>query len=415
MLSLAERYRQTRQQSVAACKPLETEDYGLQAEAFTSPPKWHIAHTSWFFETFLLKPYLSDYQPLDPLYAYLFNSYYNGIGEQFARPHRGLLSRPTVVQVFAYRDHVDQHMLQLLAQHDHPQADDIRQRCRLGIEHEQQHQELFYTDLKYSLFCNPLLPAYMPSPIVDPDGRAAPPLQWQPFAEQLIELGCAGDDFAFDNEGPRHKVYLAAYALADRLVSNAEYLQFIEDDGYQRPELWLADGWAALQQAGWQRPHYWFEREGQLCEYTLHGVQPLQPGQPVCHISAYEADAYARWAGYRLPTEAEWEHAATSSALGPAGKVSSVLQPRPASGADGLQQLYSDCWQWTSSAYAPYTGYKPAVGAIGEYNGKFMCNQLVLRGGSCVSQKNHLRPSYRNFFYPQDRWQFTGLRLAQSV
>ena len=413
MLSLTEQFKWTREQSLRACEPLAIEDYGLQAEDFTSPPKWHIAHPSWFFETFLLQPYLADYQPLSDDYAYLFNSYYNGIGEQFPRPQRGLLSRPTVAEVLQYRHYVDEHLLALLDDHGHSQRDEIVQRVTLGIQHEQQHQELFYTDLKYSLFCNPLLPVYTPgvTGVTESSGRA---LSWQHFDAGLVEIGHRGAGFAFDNETPRHKVYLHPFSLAERLVSNEDFLGFIEDGGYQRPELWLADGWATLQKNGWQRPHYWLQRQGQLSEYTLHGLQPLQLAQAVCHISAYEADAYARWAGCRLPTEMEWEYAAAEVPVAMQGSDDGCLQPRPCVDGDGMQQLYSDCWQWTSSAYSPYTGFSPLTGAIGEYNGKFMCNQLVLRGGSCVSSAGHVRSSYRNFFYPGDRWQFTGLRLAKS-
>ncbi len=413
-VTLSERYRHTRQQSLAACEPLVTDDFGLQAEAFTSPPKWHIAHTSWFFDTFLLQQFLSGYRPLEEAYAVLFNSYYNGVGEQFPRPRRGLLSRPTVAEVLAYRRYVDSHMENLLAQRQHPHRHEIERRCRLGIEHEQQHQELFFTDLKYSLFCNPLLPAYAPACERSP-GTAGSTV-WQAFSGGLAEIGYDGADFAFDNEAPRHRVYIAPYELADRLVSNAEYRQFIDDGGYRRAELWLADGWTALQESNWQCPHYWFQRQGQWQEYTLHGARGLDPAEPVCHVSAYEADAYARWAGCRLPTEAEWEHAAADQPV-PARGVAEGCYHHPCAtdASSGLKQLYGECWQWTSSAYAPYPGFTAAAGAIGEYNGKFMCNQLVLRGGSCVTAGGHVRPSYRNFFYPGDRWQFSGIRLARSL
>jgi ergothioneine biosynthesis protein EgtB len=410
---LIDRYRHTRQQSLAACDPLAIEDFGLQAEAFTSPPKWHIAHTSWFFETFLLQPFLEDYRPLEAAYAVLFNSYYNAVGEQFPRPRRGLLSRPTVAEVMAYRRHVDRHMTDLLAQEQHPQRRQIELRCRLGIEHEQQHQELFFTDLKYSLFHNPLLPAYRAS-----DPRAAKPfrsLAWHGFGGGLVEIGHDGAGFAFDNEAPRHRVYLAPYELGDRLVTNAEYQRFIDDGGYHRAELWLADGWTARQESQWQCPHYWLQGQSGWQEYTLHGLRNLEPAQPVCHLSAYEADAYARWAGCRLPTEAEWEHASANEPVMGRAVDDGDYQPRAAAEHSGMKQLYGECWQWTSSAYAPYPGFMAAAGAIGEYNGKFMCNQLVLRGSSCVTGQGHTRPSYRNFFYPGDRWQFSGLRLARTL
>lgn len=425
-------YRETRAQSLAFCAPLQTEDYGLQAEPFVSPPKWHLAHTSWFFETFLLKPFVQDYVTPDARYEMLFNSYYNGIGEQFSRPQRGLLSRPTLAQVLDYRAFVDEAMAGLLAAESHPERDAIRARAVLGVEHERQHQELFFTDIKYSLAINPLLPTY-----VDPKAEAtaaqqaeALPLQWCSFEDGLAETGFDGDGFCFDNELPRHKTFLEAFELAHRLVSNGEFQQFIDDGGYQRPELWLADGWTTVQTQNWQAPHYWLQRDGEALEYTLHGLQSRLPATPVCHISGYEADAYARWAGVRLPTEFEWEFAAADAAAADAaaadaaaahaadcdvgGVDSGHYHPRAAEHAEGLQQLYGDCWQWTQSAYSPYPGFNPSPGAIGEYNGKFMSNQWVLRGGSCVSKAGQLRPSYRNFFYPQDRWQFSGIRLARN-
>jgi ergothioneine biosynthesis protein EgtB len=413
---LQQRFRATREQSVSACRPLAADDYCLQAEAFTSPPKWHLAHTSWFFETFILKPFARGYRTPEPLYEVLFNSYYNGVGEPFPRPRRGLLSRPTVEEVLAYRRHVDGCMLELLAQGEHPERDVIYSRSLLGIEHEQQHQELFFTDLKYALACNPLLPAYTPLPDRGPQRPAAQAsANWLGFEGGLTVIGYHGGGFAFDNEGPRHRVFLEPYALACRLVTNGEYLDFMVDGGYRRPELWLADGWATLQQAGWRCPHYWLERDGQWLEYTLHGLLPLQHDQPVCHISAYEADAYARWAGARLPTEMEWEAAAAQRPVDTAGVDDGVYHPQACDDGAGLRQLYGDLWQWTSSSYQPYPGFQPAAGAIGEYNGKFMCNQLVLRGGSCVSKAEQLRPSYRNFFYPRDRWQFSGVRLARDA
>lgn len=422
--NLLPRFRQTREQSLAACEPLVIEDFGLQAEAFTSPPKWHLAHTSWFFETFLLMPFLSDYRTPHEQYQTLFNSYYNGIGEQFSRPQRGLLSRPTVDEVKAYRLHIDDAMTALLQDIDHPQRAEIVARARLGIEHEQQHQELFYTDLKYSLSANPLYPAYLNSTgrqsHAKPAGAVTAPLQWQDYAGGLVTVGtdpdAAGDSgFAFDNEGPANSVYLNPYALANRLVTNAEFQAFIDDGGYQRPEFWLADGWAIVLEQQWQQPLYWLERDNSQLLFTLCGLQPRDPDQPVCHLSGYEADAYASWAGARLPTEFEWESAARAQP-GPTPDFDPTkLQPTPASGTNPLLQLYGDCWQWTGSAYRPYPGFKAGDGAIGEYNGKFMANQWVLRGGSCVSQQGHVRSTYRNFFYPQDRWQFSGLRLARDL
>jgi ergothioneine biosynthesis protein EgtB len=408
---LAQDYLDTRAQSVALCESLCIEDYGLQAADFASPPKWHLAHTTWFFETFLLKLFLQGYAAPEPLYEVLFNSYYNGIGEQFPRPQRGLLSRPTVDEVLDYRKRVDDAMLALLDVSGHPDRPDIEARVVLGIEHERQHQELFFTDLKYSLGVNPLLPTYVEGTC--PGRSTEPPLIWHDFAGGLVETGFVGQGFCFDNELPRHRTYVEPFELASRLVTNSEFAAFIADDGYRRAELWLADGWAEVQAREWQAPLYWLDRDGESLEYTLHGLQARQPHQPVCHISGYEADAYARWADARLPTEQEWELVAADHLPAAGGMDDGLYHPRPADDGDGVQQLYDACWQWTQSAYSPYPGYRPSPGAIGEYNGKFMSNQLVLRGGSCVSKADQLRPSYRNFFYPQDRWQFSGLRLAR--
>lgn len=395
---LAEDFSLTRRASMDFCAPLQLEDYGLQAAAFASPPKWHLAHTSWFFETFLLKPYLPAYASPNPQYEVLFNSYYNGIGEQHPRDRRGLLSRPTLEEVLAYREHVNRAMLALLGDGDHPDYPAIRERTRLGIEHERQHQELFFTDITYSLAANPLFPAYDPEGAL-PAVRASEPATsaWREFPGGLVEIGHFGDGFCFDNELPRHKVYLEPYALAQRLVSNADYQRFIDDGGYERPDLWLADGWATVQAEGWRAPLYWVDRDGQALEFCLQGLQPRRDDSPVCHVSGYEADAYARWAGARLPTEPEWEHAAAPTAAHD----------------EGLEQLYGARWQWTQSAYSPYPGFRPAANAIGEYNGKFMSNQWVLRGSSFVSAESQSRATYRNFFYPQDRWQFSGIRLAR--
>lgn len=405
-------FRDTRAQSLAYCEPLTIEDYGLQAEPFTSPPKWHLAHTTWFFETFLLKEFVADYQSQDPLFETLFNSYYNGVGEPFPRPQRGLLSRPSLEEVHGYRAHVDAQMQQLLGNATHPQLSDIRERTRLGIEHEQQHQELFFTDIKYSLAINPLLPTFQPRAVPAP--TRAEPLQWYAFDGGLVGIGHEGDDFCFDNELPRHRSYLQPFELANRLVTNEEYQDFVDDGGYERPELWLADGWTTVEEQRWRAPLYWIDRDGEALEYTLHGPQPRDPARPVCHVSGYEAEAFARWYDARLPTEQEWEHAAATAGRATGGVESGCYHPSPATAEAGLTQLYGDCWQWTQSAYGPYPGYRPSDGAIGEYNGKFMSSQWVLRGGSCVSRAEHLRSTYRNFFYPPDRWQFTGIRLARA-
>lgn len=412
-------YRTTRAQSESLCAPLNDEDCTLQAADFVSPPKWHLAHTSWFFETFLLKPFMPGYCSPDTRYEVLFNSYYNGIGEQFPRPQRGLLSRPTMAQVLDYRRHVDSAMVSLLTTSDHPERAAIMTRTELGVEHERQHQELFFTDIKYSLAVNPLLPTYLAAPWTEQAELAT--TQWHSYAAGLVEIGFDGTGFCFDNELPRHKAFVGSFELANRLVSNSEYQQFVDDNGYQRPELWLSDGWSAVTTRGWQAPQYWLEQDGEALEYTLHGVQPRQADTPVCHVSGYEADAYARWAGARLPTEQEWELAAqeaqtaTTHHANTSGIDSGHYHPRAARHRSGLQQLFSECWQWTQSAYGPYPGFSPSPGAIGEYNGKFMSNQWVLRGGSCVSKAEQLRPTYRNFFYPQDRWQFSGIRLARNL
>lgn len=419
--SLSDHYWNTRRQSEQACEGLEIDDFGLQAEAFTSPPKWHLAHTTWFFETFLLKPLYKGYKSLCDDYQVLFNSYYDGIGEQYPRPKRGLLSRPTVTEVRSYRRHVDEYIYKLLDAPERVTDPEVRARCRLGIEHEQQHQELFFTDLKYSLYENPLFPAYCEGKLTTTVSAADP--AWQEYAGGLTTIGIDapandGSSFAFDNECPCHSVYIQPFALSNRLVTNGEYLDFISDGGYRRAEFWLADGWATLQEQGWVKPLYWQELDGALLEYTLYGLLPWHPSRPVCHLSGYEADAYARWSGCRLPTEQEWEHAArkeTDNAYTEPDNRPSSLHPKPATTNFTLTQMTGECWQWTSSSYGPYPGFTAASGALGEYNAKFMCNQLVLRGGSCVTPPGHTRPSYRNFFYPQDRWQFSGIRLAKSL
>ncbi len=440
---LVQQYQRVRTQSSALCEPLCVEDYGLQAVAETSPPKWHLAHTSWFFETFLLKPFTVNYAPVNDAYEFIFNSYYNGIGQQYAREQRGLLSRPTVDEVYQYRASIDAQMLDLLADQNHKHRATILQRTELGLHHEMQHQELLLTDLKYSLAQNPLYPAYHCLPPSSTQPSNTSPLIFCDYAGGLVASGTdvGNQGFCFDNETPQHKTYIAPYALANRPVTNGEYMQFMQDGGYQRAELWLADGWAMRQQKAWQAPLYWQQKglqkgpqqdskkgkaeskaesqagQQQAAEwqvFSLHGLVPLELAEPVCHVSFYEADAYARWAGARLPSEAEWEHAASAEAIAGNFVAAQRLQPRSAAQPHKtMQQLFGDVWEWTASSYGPYPGFAAAAGAIGEYNGKFMCNQMVLRGGSCVSDRHHIRASYRNFFYPPDRWQFTGIRLAQ--
>ena len=410
--ALATAFQATRQRSVDDCNPLELEDYSLQAAAFASPPKWHLAHTTWFFETFLLKPFVDAYVTPNPRYEVLFNSYYNGIGDQHPRHQRGLLSRPGLADVLAYRAHVDAAMLELLYSATPAIWEAVAERCALGLEHERQHQELMYTDIKYSLSANPLYPEFTPQAAREHTGDAPRDAMWEPFEGGLREIGYTGEAFAFDNELPRHRVYVEPFELADRLVTNAEYQAFVDDDGYARPEFWLADGWALVERERWASPLHWVERDGVGMEFTLHGLRPREAASPVCHVSGYEAEAFTRWAGARLPTEAEWECAAADLRLRSRGRDTEGLL-HPAAAGPGERQFFGACWQWTQSAYSPYPGFRPSGGAIGEYNGKFMSNQWVLRGGSCVTWSSQARSTYRNFFYPADRWQFSGIRLAR--
>ena len=404
------RYQALRAYSESLCEPLAVEDYGVQPMADASPPKWHLAHTSWFFDTFLLKPYLPDYRPFHPQFEYLFNSYYNGVSQPFPRSQRGRLSRPTVAEVMDYRAWVDEAMAALL-QRDAGRAPELERRLELGLHHEQQHQELIVTDLKFNLGNNPLHPPYR-TDLVRTVG-SAPPLDFVTFPAGEVQIGATGDGFYFDNEAPRHRVLLPGYALANRLVTNAEYAEFVRAGGYEDARLWLSDGWSWMREAGVTGPLYWREMDQ---EYLLGGLAPLDREVPVVHVSYYEADAYARWAGCRLPTEQEWEHAAAAQSCHGNFAADQVLHPRVAQGTQGpVDQLYGDVWEWTASPYVPYPGYRPLAGTLGEYNGKFMSNQLVLRGGSCETPDDHVRSSYRNFFYPPDRWQFSGIRLARDL
>jgi ergothioneine biosynthesis protein EgtB len=411
---LAEHFRRVRDATVALCQPLEDEDYVVQSMPDASPAKWHLAHTSWFFEEFVLRCARDGYRFYDERFGYLFNSYYNSVGPMHERPSRGLLSRPTVAEVLAYRTHVDEQMQPLLADATAATAE----RVTLGLHHEQQHQELLLTDIKHLFSCNPLQPVYQARE--QSPWRPAPALSFVDLPGGLVNIGHAGTDFSFDNERPRHQLYLQPFRLASRPVTNAEYLEFVREGGYEQPQLWLSDGWALVQRERWRRPLYWAESLEH--EFTLSGSRAINPHAPVVHVSYYEADAYARWAHARLPSEAEWEVAA-SLAPPSQGEGNFVeqgnLQPLPAeagphSGPQLLQML-GDVWEWTRSPYSPYPGFEPLAGALGEYNGKFMVNQLVLRGGSCATPAAHIRPTYRNFFPPTARWQFSGLRLARDA
>ena len=417
--SMIERYRRVRQFTVDFCAPLAPEDMVVQTRENVSPTKWHLAHTTWFWETFVLREHAPGYEPIDDTYAYLFNSYYIQAGERHCRDQRGYISRPTVEQVLGFRRHVDEAMHALWDEADDATRQQLAPLIELGLQHEQQHQELMVTDLKHVLSVNPLRPAYR-SGLAPPEGDA-PPLAWHAFDEGLYEIGYDGDGFCYDNEEPRHRAFVEAFELANRPVTNGEFIAFIEDGGYETPALWLSPGWATVQEREWSEPFYWEEKGGGYVYYTLGGERPVNPDAPAVHLSYYEADAFARWAGARLPSEAEWELAARSHPVEGHFVGEERFQPIPATDAsaggssDGLHQLFGDVWEWTRSAYGPYPGYEPLPGAIGEYNGKFMSGQYVLRGGSCATSQNHVRPTYRNFFHPDECWQFTGLRLARDA
>jgi ergothioneine biosynthesis protein EgtB len=406
-----------RQLTDRLCQPLVTEDYVIQAMPDVSPPKWHLAHTTWFFETFVLVDALADYRSPDDSYAYLFNSYYITAGERHCRPKRGLLSRPTVGDVYRYRAYVDQHMTAFLHNLNCEMLERWSPVVELGLHHEQQHQELVLTDVKYNFACNPLRPAYI---ACDLTARVPPvsPQRWVSFLEGIHWIGHDGHGFGFDNEFPRHRNFVERFELASRLITNGEYLAFMTDGGYERPELWLSMGWDTVQREGWQAPLYWEQQDGNWWMMTLGGMRPVREAEPVCHVSYYEADAYARWADARLPTEAEWEVAATAQPIKGNFVDRQNFHPVPSGKIDEsvpLVQIFGDVWEWTQSHYSPYPGYRAAPGALGEYNGKFMANQFVLRGGSCVTSISHIRPTYRNFFPADARWQFTGIRLARTI
>ena len=412
---LVERYSQTRNVTASLCKPLAIEDMVVQSMPDASPARWHLAHTTWFFETFVLARWESDYRPVSSDYQFLFNSYYNGVGEQFPRSRRGLLTRPTVAEVFAYRQAVDERVLRLLHKFDDENKAEIARVIELGINHEEQHQELLLTDIKHMFSCNPLWPAYRSSP-AKPTSPSRMPNTWFEHSGGLVQIGHEGETFAFDNERPRHTVYLQPFEVQRRLVTVGEFLEFMNDEGYSRPELWLSLGWSTSRDQKWSAPLYWIQQEGQWWQFSLDGLRPLNVDEPVCHVSYFEADAYARWSGARLPTEADWEHAAINTNLRGSFLESGHLHPIPTNDEpNNMLQMFGEVWQWTASPYTPYPGYAAPAGALGEYNGKFMCNQYVLRGGSCVTPESHIRPTYRNFFPPDTRWQFSGIRLARDA
>ena len=414
---LLEQFRQVRDFSTRLCRSLEPEDYVVQSMPDVSPTKWHLAHTSWFFETFVVKVWMPRYRSEVPQYAYLFNSYYNAAGSMHRRDLRGLISRPTVAETYRFRESIDQCVVKLLEEADEALLLEIEPVLTLGVHHEQQHQELLVTDIKHVFSQNPLYPVFQADAAASETGRIAPQ-HFVEFDEATVMIGHDGTGFSYDNEGPRHRALVPAFSLSNRLVTNGEYLAFMEAGGYTRPEFWLSLGWTTVNEQRWDAPLYWVERDGAWWNFTLSGFRPVNESEPVTHLSYFEADAYANWDGARLPTEFEWEHAAAGVPIEGNFVDAQRFHPAPALGAPGesaLRQMFGDVWEWTRSAYLPYPGYRAVPGALGEYNGKFMCNQMVLRGGSCATSRSHIRPTYRNFFQPEKRWQFTGIRLARDL
>ncbi|HUW72702.1 MAG TPA: ergothioneine biosynthesis protein EgtB [Methyloceanibacter sp.] len=409
--SLQDRLMETRRLSLSLAAPLSDEDQVVQAMDDASPTKWHLAHATWFFEAFVLPRFLPDYRLFDETFEYCFNSYYESVGPRHPRPQRGLLTRPSSAQVRAYRAHVDAALERLF---DNGLPEDAAPLIELGINHEQQHQELLLTDILSLFAAEPLKPAYREAkPGVSV--HTAAPLAFTAFDGGIFEVGHEGDGFAYDNEGPRHEELIRPFRLANRCVTNGEWIDFIEDGGYATPTLWLADGWGTINAQSWQGPLYFEEAQGGYMQMSLLGYRSVDPAAPVTHVSFFEADAFARWAGYRLPSESEWEMASANLPVAGRDLGADHLRPMPSTSGDGLTQMFGDVWEWTASAYLPYPGFKAAPGAVGEYNGKFMCNQFVLKGGSCATPQGHAWRTYRNFFYPHQRWQFTGLRLAADA
>jgi len=414
---LIEQFRQVRNFSSRLCRNLQPEDYVVQSMPDVSPTKWHLAHTSWFFETFVVKVWLPRYRSEVPQYAYLFNSYYNAAGDMHRRDLRGLISRPTVAETYRFRESIDDCMVKLLEEADDELLSKIEPVLTLGLHHEQQHQELLITDIKHVFSQNPLYPVFQPSEDAIQSGKPGPQ-RFVEFDEATVGIGHDGRGFSYDNEGPRHRALVAPFALSNRLITNGEYLAFMEAGGYKRPEFWLSLGWTTVNEQRWEAPLYWVQRDGAWWNFTLSGFRPVEDSEPVTHVSYFEADAYANWDGARLPTEFEWERAAAGVPIEGNFVDEERFHPAPASDSEregALRQMFGDVWEWTRSAYLPYPGYRAVPGALGEYNGKFMCNQMVLRGGSCATTRNHVRASYRNFFQPEKRWQFTGIRLARDL
>jgi ergothioneine biosynthesis protein EgtB len=411
--SLCARYRDVRDFSKLLTRDLEAEDCVVQSMPDVSPTKWHLAHTTWFFETFVVKKFVSGYVPAIPEYAFLFNSYYNAAGTMHRRDLRGLISRPTVAESFRYRENIDRQIEDLIGSASDDLLEEIESIITLGIHHEQQHQELLVTDIKHVFAQNPLHPVFRKNK--KEKTQVPPQMTFIDFDEAVTSIGYRGNGFCYDNEGPLHRVLVPKFSLGSRLVTCGEYQRFIEAGGYQRPEFWLSLGWMTINEQRWEAPLYWEKRDGAWWHFTLSGFRPVDENEPVTHVSYFEADAFANFSGVRLPTEFEWERVAQSKTMEGNFVESERFHPAPATDTNGLTQIFGDVWEWTRSAYSPYPGYHAAPGALGEYNGKFMCNQYVLRGGSCATSQSHIRATYRNFFQPEKRWQFTGIRLARDA
>jgi ergothioneine biosynthesis protein EgtB len=414
--TLQARYSEVRRATIALVAPLSAEDQMLQSMPAASPAKWHLAHTAWFFETFILRSHSRGYRPIDERFQTVFNSYYKQVGDHPNRANRGLFSRPTLDEVLAYREYVDEHMLKLIEDLDREGQAELLASIELGLQHEQQHQELILTDIKHAFWSQPLRPAYTSQPRAK---QALPTVasKWEIYSGGVVSIGHSGESFCFDNELPRHEVLLRDFRLQNWLVTNREYLEFMDDGGYRRPEVWLSNGWDTVVQERWEAPLYWERHDDEWLPFTLSGIEELRLDDPVCHVSYFEADAFARWKGARLPLESEWEHAASDLPVAGNFVERGALHPAAANSqtSKGLQQMFGDVWEWTSSPYVAYPRFRPATGALGEYNGKFMCDQWVLRGGSCATPQSHIRASYRNFFPAPARWQFTGIRLAADA